>query len=83
MSSVELAEHVSSCWPAAISGHSQRTSNVPKVIGKTGSVAKRSNGTPSRALRATDHLKTDAERAAYLEALLGDGDNRVITIRRP
>ena len=56
---------------------------MPKVIGKTGSGAKRSNGTPSRALRATDHLKTDAERAAYLEALLGDGDNRVITIRRP
>jgi probable addiction module antidote protein len=31
-------------------------------------------------LHAADHLKTDAERAAYLEALLEDGDSRVITI---
>lgn len=53
---------------------------MPKVTGKTGSGAKRSSVAPSRAFRATDHLKTDAERAAYLEALLEDGDNRVITI---
>ncbi len=30
--------------------------------------------------RAAEYLKTDAERAAYLEALLEDGDGRVITI---
>ena len=52
---------------------------MPKVTGKTGSGAKRSSDAPSRPFRATDHLKTDAERAAYLEALLEDGDNRVIT----
>ena len=52
---------------------------MPKVTGKTGSGAKRSSGAPSRPFRATDHLSTDAERAAYLEALLEDGDNRVIT----
>ena len=52
---------------------------MPKVIGKTGSGPKRSSGALSRPFHATDHLKTGAERAAYLEALLGDGDNRVIT----
>ena len=52
---------------------------MPKVTGKTGSGAKRSSGAPSRPFRATDYLNTDAERAAYLEALLEDGDNRVIT----
>ncbi|MBI2383013.1 MAG: putative addiction module antidote protein [Gammaproteobacteria bacterium] len=30
--------------------------------------------------RAADHLKTDAERAAYLEALLEDGDSRALTL---
>ena len=30
--------------------------------------------------RAADYLKTDADRAAYLEALLEDGDSRVLTI---
>ncbi len=51
-----------------------------KAIGRTGSSAKRVSTAPSRALRVTDHLKTDAERAAYLEALLEEGDSRVITI---
>ena len=50
------------------------------ATGKTESRAKRGSGTPSRPFRATNHLKTDAERAAYLEALLNDGDNRVITV---
>lgn len=30
--------------------------------------------------RAADYLKTDEDRAAYLEALLEDGDARVITL---
>ena len=51
-----------------------------KATGKTGKGARRASAAPSRPFRATDHLKTDTERAAYLEALLEDGDNRVITI---
>lgn len=56
-----------------------------KTTGKTGSSARRASEprvsrAPSRAFRVTDHLKTGAERAAYLEALLEDGDSRVITI---
>ena len=51
-----------------------------QAIGKTGNSAKRSSFPPSRPFRATDHLKTDAERAAYWEALLEEGDSRVITI---
>ena len=30
--------------------------------------------------RAADYLKTDADRAGYLEALLEDGDSRVLVI---
>lgn len=51
-----------------------------KATGKTGSNAKRDSAAASRPFRITDHLKSDAERAAYLEALLEDGDSRVITI---
>jgi probable addiction module antidote protein len=51
-----------------------------KTTGKTGSGAKRASRAASRPFRVADHLKTDAERAAYLEALLEDGDSRVITI---
>lgn len=51
-----------------------------KATDKTGSGTKRGSLAPSRPFRATDHLKTDAERAAYLEALLEEGDSRVITI---
>lgn len=50
-----------------------------KATGRTGNGAKRGSAPASRPFRATDHLKTDAERAAYLEALLEDGDSRVIT----
>lgn len=51
-----------------------------KTTGKTGRGAKRASRAASRPFRVADHLKTDAERAAYLEALLEDGDSRVITI---
>jgi probable addiction module antidote protein len=51
-----------------------------KTIGKTGSAAKRVSGGASRPFRVTAHLKTDTERAAYLEALLEEGDSRVITL---
>lgn len=50
-----------------------------KTTGKIGSSAKRGKVAASRPFRVTDHLKTDDERAAYLEALLEDGDSRVIT----
>lgn len=53
---------------------------MPKATGKTGSSARRGKRPPSVPFRAADHLKTDVERAAYLEALLEDGDSRVITI---
>jgi probable addiction module antidote protein len=53
---------------------------VHKATGRTGSGAKRTNAAPSRPFRAADHLKTDVERAAYLEALLEDGDGRVLTL---
>jgi probable addiction module antidote protein len=53
---------------------------VHKATGKTGSGAKRGRYAPSRPFRVADHLKTDAERAAYLEALLEEGDSRVITL---
>jgi probable addiction module antidote protein len=51
-----------------------------KATGKTGSGAKRVSRPPSRPFRVADHLKTSAERAAYLEALLEEGDAQVITI---
>jgi hypothetical protein len=51
-----------------------------KATGKTGKGAKRASPAPPRAFRWAEHLKTNAERAAYLEALLEDGDNRVIPL---
>lgn len=51
-----------------------------KTTGRTGSGAKRGKYPPSVPFRPTDHLQTDAERAAYLEALLEEGDSRVLTI---
>jgi len=52
---------------------------VHKATGRTGKRAKDANAV-SRAFREVDHLKTDAERAAYLEALLEDGDSHVLTL---
>ncbi|MEX0960248.1 MAG: addiction module antidote protein [Burkholderiales bacterium] len=51
-----------------------------KATGRTGRSAKRAKAAPSRPFRVADHLKTEAERAAYLEALLEDGDARIITL---
>lgn len=51
-----------------------------KATGKTGSGGKRGSHPASVPYRVTDYLKTDDERAAYLEALLEDGDSRVLTI---
>lgn len=53
---------------------------MQKATGKTGNSAKRGSSPASRPFRVSEHLKSDAERAAYLEALLLDGDSRVITI---
>ena len=49
-----------------------------KAIGKTGNVVKGTKA--SRPFRATNHLHTEAERAAYLDALLEDGDPRVLAV---
>lgn len=51
-----------------------------KTTGKTGSGGKRTSVPASVPYRVADHLKTDEDRAAYLEALLEDGDSRVLTI---
>ena len=53
---------------------------MPKVTGRTGSNAKRTRHAGSRPFRSAEHLKSDAERAAYLDALLEDGDGRVLTL---
>jgi len=42
---------------------------------KTGSGTSGGELPASRPLRVADHLKTEAERAAYLDALLEDGDS--------
>lgn len=51
-----------------------------KTTGKTGNVAKRASARASVPFRAADYLRTDADRAAYLEALIEAGDSRVIAI---
>jgi probable addiction module antidote protein len=35
---------------------------------------------PSRPFRPADHLRSEAEVAAYLEAMLEDGDSRAVTV---
>lgn len=49
-----------------------------KPAGKTGRPAK--DAKASRPFRAVDHLRSEAERAAYLDALLEDGDPRVLAV---
>ena len=44
----------------------------------TGKTTKRVN--PSRPFKAADHLKNEAEIAAYIEAMLEDGDARAVPI---
>lgn len=51
-----------------------------KATGKTGNVAKRASVRASAPYRTADYLRTDADRAAYLEALIEDGDTRDIAI---
>lgn len=51
-----------------------------KTTGRTGNAGKRGKPAPSVPFRVADHLKTDSERAAYLQAVLDDGDARVLTI---
>lgn len=48
------------------------------ATGKTGKARKA--GKASRPFEAAAYLRTDEERAAYLEALLEDGDPRVLTL---
>lgn len=53
---------------------------MPKATGRTGNAAKRTKHPASVPFRVADLLRNDAERAAYLAALLEDGDARVLTI---
>lgn len=53
---------------------------MPKATGRTGNGVKRGKHPPSVPFRVADLLRNDAERAAYLEAVLEDGDARVLTI---
>lgn len=50
------------------------------ATGKTGRNAKAGRLAASRQFRIADHLTTNAERAAYLQTLLEDGDARVLTV---
>jgi probable addiction module antidote protein len=45
---------------------------------RTGRIAKRAS--PNRPFRAADHLRNDAEVAAYIEAMLEDGDARAFPV---
>jgi probable addiction module antidote protein len=46
---------------------------------RTGKTTKRA-APPSRPFRAADHLRNEAEIAAYIEAMLEDGDARVVPV---
>jgi probable addiction module antidote protein len=45
---------------------------------RTGKITKRAS--PSRPFRAADHLRSEAEVAAYIEAMLEDGDARAVPV---
>src|SRR5258708_1219652 len=45
---------------------------------RTGTITKRAS--PSRPFRAADHLRSEAEVAAYIEAILEDGDARPVPV---
>jgi probable addiction module antidote protein len=45
---------------------------------RTGKITKRAP--PSRPFRAADHLRREAEVAAYIEAMLKDGDARAVPV---
>jgi putative addiction module killer protein/probable addiction module antidote protein len=53
----------------------RRTSRQPMRTGKTTKPA-----SPSRPFRAADHLRSEAEVAAYIEAMLEDGDARAVPV---
>ena len=59
----------------AINDRKQRISNELVRTGKTTRPA-----SPSRPFRAADHLQSEAEVAAYIEAMLEDGDARAVPV---
>ena len=69
------ARHSSSSCVGAISERKQRTSKELMRTGKTTKAASR-----SRPFRAAEYLRSDAEVAAYIEAMLEDGDPRAVPI---
>jgi probable addiction module antidote protein len=65
----------SSSCAVAINDRKQRISNELMRTGKTTRPA-----SPSRPFRAADHLQSEAEVAAYIEAMLEDGDARAVPV---
>jgi probable addiction module antidote protein len=70
-----MVRRLSSSCVVAISAPNQRRLNELMRTGKTTRIA-----SPSRPFRAAEHLRSDAEVAAYIEAMLEDGDARVVPI---
>src|SRR5580698_7621547 len=66
----------SSCSYAVVTrAHRRRISRQPMRTGKTTKAA-----SPSRPFRAADYLRNETEVAAYIEAMLEDGDARAIPV---
>jgi probable addiction module antidote protein len=65
----------SSSCAVAINDRKQRISNELMRTGKTTRPVN-----PSRPFRAAEHLQSEAEVAAYIEAMLEDGDARAVPV---
>src|SRR5260370_39829845 len=65
----------SCCYAVATSAHKGRISSQPMRAGKTTKPA-----SPSRPFSAAEHLRSEAEVAAYIEAMLEDGNARAVPI---
>ncbi|MHB8478237.1 MAG: addiction module antidote protein [Steroidobacteraceae bacterium] len=63
------------CYAAATKAHKRRISRQPMRTGKT-----TKHVSPSRPFRAADHLRTEADIAVYIEAMLADGDARAVPV---
>ncbi len=70
-----MVRRSSCCYAAATRAHKRRISRQPMRTGKTTKPA-----FPSRPFRAAEHLRSEAEVAAYIEAMLQDGDARAVPI---
>jgi probable addiction module antidote protein len=65
----------SCCYVVATRAHKSRISRQPMPTGKITKPA-----SPSRPFKAAEHLRSEAEVAAYVEAMLEDGDPRAVPI---